>query len=77
MLFLVLGAYVRRRIPVSCPRCMRRILWRRTLVNVLPAHAAWVLGILPWHLFQYLRSFVPGHSLVVRERLSAIAGAEA
>ena len=77
MLFFVLGAMVRRRTPVACPSCMRKIIGRRTLVNILPAHVAWIVGILPWHLFQFLRSFVPGHSMVIRERLAATSGAEA
>src|SRR5262245_45108821 len=49
----------------ACPACMRQLLWRRCLVNAVPAHLVWLVGLLPWTLGLIAASYRPGHSRAV------------
>jgi len=62
LLFLGIFAVWRTVVRTGCPRCIRRALLGRTLVNVVLANVLWLPVVLPWHLIQALRSLRSGHS---------------
>jgi hypothetical protein len=49
----------------ACPECMRRHIWRKCFINVIPAHFLWLVGLLPWALTLIVLSKRPGHSRAV------------
>ena len=46
----------------ACPRCMRKVILKRTALNILPANVLWVVIVLPCHLVQLVRTLTHGHS---------------
>src|SRR5262249_31363111 len=54
--------FVRPAVHTACPRCMRRYLWRRCLVNVIPANLCWPVWILPRTLVQVALTYSRGPS---------------
>jgi hypothetical protein len=62
LLFLGIFAAWRTVVRIGCPRCIRRDLLGRTLVNIVLANVLWLPVVLPWHLIQALRSVRRGHS---------------
>jgi hypothetical protein len=61
LLFLVVGYYLQTVMHTACPRCMRRSLALRTLVNLPTANLLWPLVVLI-HGILLLRSYTSGHS---------------
>jgi hypothetical protein len=60
--FFLAGAVWQGVVLRACPACMRQLIWRRCLVNAVPAHLAWLAGLLPWGLGLIAASHRPGHS---------------
>lgn len=59
--FIGIGGGGEKETVTACPRCMRRHLRKRFLVNLIPANLL-MLGFGPMFLFQWLRTFGRGHS---------------
>ena len=57
--FFLAFVQIRPVIYAACPTCMRRILWRRCLVNVLPANLLWPFWVLPRTLIPVPRLLYP------------------
>ncbi len=51
----------------ACPSCMRRFIWRRCLLNLVPANLGWFGVLLPWALVLTVASFRYGHSRAIIE----------
>ena len=62
LLFLFLFATWNTLVATACPRCMRKVILKRTAINILPANVLWVIVVLPFHLVQLLRTLTRGHS---------------
>jgi hypothetical protein len=39
--------WIQRRLYVACPTCMRKIIWRRCLANIVPGNLIWLFHSLP------------------------------
>ena len=63
--FFLAGAVWQGVVCRACPVCMRQLLWRRCLVNAVPAHLVWLVGLLPWALCLIAASYRTGHSRAV------------
>jgi hypothetical protein len=48
----------------ACPRCMRRLIWKRCLWNVIPANLVWVVILLPWALALTVATYRRGHAFL-------------
>jgi hypothetical protein len=46
----------------ACPYCIRRVIWRRCLLNIVPANLLWPFLVLPWAVVLTAVSHNPGHS---------------
>jgi hypothetical protein len=44
---------------------MRRFVWKRCLVNAVPANVLWLAFLLPWSLFLIAGTYRQGHSRAV------------
>jgi hypothetical protein len=62
LLFLGIFAVWRTVVRTGCPRCIRRDVLGRTLINIVLANLLWFPVVLPWHVIQALRSLRRGHS---------------
>ena len=71
-LFLGIAMVARARDVIACPRCMRRVLAKRLLVNLLTANVAWPLAVLPWNGLLLLRTLRTGHSRPLLDELVRI-----
>ena len=72
LVFFLVG-YVKQYIVIrGCPSCLRRIVWQRCLVNLLPANLLWPILVLPWALVLTVRSYQQGASGKVVEGVSAV-----
>src|SRR5262249_1051738 len=60
--FFLAGAVWQGVVCRACPPCMRQLLWRRCLVNAVPAHLVWLVGLLPWALCLIAASYRLGPS---------------
>lgn len=60
--YLFAGAIWQVGIYRACPECMRRHIWKKCFINVIPAHFLWLVGLLPWALALVAASYRPGHS---------------
>ena len=63
--FFLAGAIWQGVVYRACPTCMRRFLWRRCVINAIPAHLVWLAGLLPWALGLIVASYSLGHSRAV------------
>ena len=54
----------------ACPRCMRTMIVRRTLITALPANIIWP-AVIVGHAWFYFASFTHGHSKTVLKKLHA------
>jgi hypothetical protein len=61
LLFLFVGYYLETVMHMACPRCMRRSLALRTLVNLPTANLLWPVVVV-FHGILLLRSYTNGHS---------------
>jgi len=68
-IFLIVGARVQWRDEVGCPACIRAAIGRCAALNLLTAHVIWPFVTLPQVLVQLVRSYQPGHSPAVLERV--------
>jgi hypothetical protein len=69
LLFLFFAVSWQSAVYTACPPCMRRLLWRSTLFNLLPANVLWFIVVLPWNLALWLESRAAGHSEEMRQLL--------
>jgi hypothetical protein len=53
---LVIFWWFRRRTYVACPRCMRKIIWRRCAANIITGNVIWLLSSVPTTLAYDLHS---------------------
>ncbi len=60
--FFLAFVQIRPVVYAACPTCMRRILWRRCFMNILPANLLWPFWVLPRTLIQFFASYIPGPS---------------
>jgi hypothetical protein len=54
----------------ACPACMRKFIWKRCLINIVPANLVWLIGLLPWGLILIAGTYLKGHSALVKQGLS-------
>ncbi|MGN0224333.1 MAG: hypothetical protein ACI4AM_09975 [Muribaculaceae bacterium] len=47
----------------------KKILYHGLTYNILATNLLWPLIILPWTIFNFIRSFTKGHSELVKEAL--------
>ena len=72
-LFLGIAMVVSRETHTACPSCMRRYLWTRSLLNVMPANIVWLFGLLPLTIILTVATFTRGHSKnVIEARLPEV-----
>jgi hypothetical protein len=60
--FLLAGAFWQWETVRACPGCLRRHLWKRCALNLLPANFLWPFLILPGTLLATAVSYRKGHS---------------
>ncbi len=46
----------------ACPTCIRKTIWKRCLLNAIPANFFWLIGLFPWAICLTIASFRAGHS---------------
>jgi hypothetical protein len=63
-LLLFAGAFwfVRTATHTACPGCMRGLIVRRTMFNIITANVLWPIFVLPLHALDLLRTFTDGPS---------------
>lgn len=60
--YLFAGAIWQMGVYRACPECMRQHIWRKCLINVIPANFLWLVGLLPWASVLVVCSYRLGHS---------------
>jgi hypothetical protein len=68
-LFIGIAVFYQRETHTACPACMRRYLWKRSLMNAIPANIIWLFGLLPLTIILTIASFTKGHSKIIAEVL--------
>lgn len=69
LVFLGVFAYHQRATYTQCPSCMRSLLVKNALINLIPANVLWFIVVLPMNTIQLLRSYTKGHSSSVQAEL--------
>jgi hypothetical protein len=67
--FVLIMAQIQPQIYLACPDCMRGILWRRCLMNIVPANLLWLPYIVPRTIIQHLATYVGGMSPAIRDAI--------
>jgi hypothetical protein len=62
LLFLFVYARLREATITACPACARKIILRRSALNLVTGNLLFLLGYLPFHIHQFVRTFRRGHS---------------
>lgn len=61
ILFMFFAAGSETHIITACDRCMRRKIVINAVFNILTANILWPFIILPMSIYQFIRTYEPGH----------------
>ncbi len=65
--FYLVGSIWQVKVVRACPSCMRAVIWKSALINLVPANLLWLLLILPWTMILTLMTLVEGPSRAILE----------